>query len=80
MLEDLRDCFGVGAGRGVAIGGSAALLDKMLENAIGSDVLTTFGSSLLFMGLCLERSMLLRSRDGGRSVEPLRRFADPKLP
>ena len=79
MLEDLRDCFGVGAGRGVVIGGSAALLDKMFENAIGSDVLTTFGSSLLFMG-CLERSMLLRSRDGGRSVEPLGRFADPKLP
>lgn len=80
VLEDLRDCFEVGAGREMVFGGSAALLDKMLENDIGSEVLVALGSSLLLIWFCLGGSLLLRSWDGGRSKEPFGRFVEAEPP
>jgi hypothetical protein len=44
VFDELLSCFEAGRGFGVDFGGSEALLERMLENAIGF-VLVAFGVS-----------------------------------
>lgn len=64
----MRNCFDAGRARGVDFGGSAALLDKMLENDIGSEVLVVLGSSLALGWLGRWLSIPLVSRVSGCSM------------
>lgn len=45
VFDELLSCFEVDMTLGVDFGGSGALLERMLENAIGSFVLVVFGVS-----------------------------------
>ena len=49
VFEELFSGFDAGVGRGVDLGGSGTLLERMLENAIGFAVLVALGSSLARM-------------------------------
>ena len=70
--EKLFNCFDAGIDRVVDLGWSGTLLDKILENDIGSAVLVVFVSSGGFMTFGgLSSSMV--PCDDGRSIEPLAR-------
>lgn len=61
--------FEAGVEQEVALGRSGALLDRMLENDIGSCVLVLFGSSETFAWTCALSSSTVPC-EAGRSIEP----------
>ncbi len=77
VFTDFRNCLAEGAGRVTALGGS--LLDKMLENDMGSEVLVDLDSSLGLVRTWPCGSPRPGSRAAGRSAELLSRSAELAL-